>query len=89
MKKTKLILLTTLLTFFISSAYAAQRDCSVFKHKFDKTICEKQNAEDAASGTTSSSSASSAVVDGSKNKIKGFFKKIPFKKHKKYREKGD
>ena len=89
MNKIKLIFITTLFALIISNANSAQKDCSVFKHALDKTICEKQNLEAAAKGDVSTTTSS----DSSENKGSGFFNKITskikLKKHKKNREVGD
>ena len=89
MKNIKLIFITTLFTFLVGSTNAAQKDCSVFKHALDRTICEKQNLEDAAKGNDSVKTSS----DTNGNKVSGFFNKVTsklkLKKHKKNREVGD
>ena len=92
--KIKIMILASCLTLFVSNANAAQKDCSVFSHAFDRNICEKRNLEEANNNSSSvtSSSSSSKISDGS-NKVTGFFKnvgsKLKLKSQKKYREKGD
>ena len=85
--KLKLVFIASTLVFFSGIANSAQKDCSVFKHKFDRNICEAQNAEGQNSSTTTSSASNVG------EKTTGFFKKIgstlKLKKHKKFREQGD
>jgi len=88
MKNVKLIFITTILTLLISSANSAQKDCSVYTHAFDRTICEKRNTNaENSNDTTMDTSGSSG------NKVSGFFNKfsdvLKLKKHKKLREAGD
>ena len=86
-KKLKLVFIVSTLVFFSGIANSAQKDCSVFKHTFDRNICEAQNAESQNSGTTTSSASNAG------EKTTGFFKKIgsklKLKKHKKFRDQGD
>ena len=88
----KIMILASCLTLFVSNTNAAQKDCSVFSHAFDRNICERRNLEEANNSSATSSSSSSKISDGS-NKVTGFFKKVgsklKLKSQKKYREKGD
>ena len=89
--KVKIIFIASTIVLLSSNVNSAQKDCSVFKHKFDRNICEAQNRESLNNtGTTSSASSS---VSNAGEKASGFFKKIgsklKLKKHKKFREQGD
>jgi hypothetical protein len=91
-KKINVILTSTVLMLFITNVNSAQKDCSVFKHKVDRSICLAQNLE--ASNTVENSSSSSSISSsGIAEKSTGFLKKIgstlKLKKHKKFREQGD
>ncbi len=92
--KIKITLIVSTIVLLSSNVNSAQKDCSVFKHKFDRNICEAQNRENLNDTTSSSASSSaSSSVSNAGEKASGFFKKIgsklKLKKHKKFREQGD
>ena len=72
-KKIKIIFTTLTLVLLTSNVYSAQKDCSVFKHKVDKKICEAQNLEN------SRNTSSSGSVSESSNKASSFLKKVKSK----------
>ena len=87
----KIFLTTILIVIFSGKIALAQKDCSVFKHKFDRNICIAQNAETDKNQETSSTSTN--VISDANNKTTSFLKKIGskfnFKKNKMFRETGD